>query len=105
MPPETPMPWRAKLTFTVYGAGRFVIGSALLRIRHDSCTIARRPSSLAFAEAVADERAQRVHRRNLVGALDLERDARSLASRQHHHAHDALRVHLASVARDLHVAL
>src|SRR6185369_5808256 len=58
-----------------------------------------------FPETVADQAADRVHGLHFVRAVDLERDFRSLAGRQHHHAHDALGVHLAAVARDLHVAL
>src|SRR5437763_1737759 len=61
--------------------------------------------SLPLAEIVADQRADRLDRLILVGTVDLERDLRSLAGGEHHHAHDALRVDLAAVARDLHVAL
>jgi len=37
--------------------------------------------SLSFAEHVADQRADRIHRLLLVGTVDLERDARALAGR------------------------
>src|SRR5689334_12457884 len=84
MPPETPMPWSAKLT--MQGAR---VGGSLL----------------SFSKAVADERTERLHRLRFVGTRDLQRDLRSLAGSEHHDAHDAFRIDLAAVAHDLHVAV
>src|SRR5690242_2845523 len=64
-----------------------------------------RSRSLPLAEAVADERAKRFHRLDLVGAGHFERDLRSLPRGEHHDAHDALGVDLAAIALDLHVAV
>src|SRR6185436_8891479 len=77
IPPETPRPWSAKL------------GTALF----------------ALAEAIADERDDRLHGLGLVRAAGLERDLRALARGQHHDAHDALRVDFPVVARQRDIAL
>jgi hypothetical protein len=47
---------------------------------------------LAFAEIVGNQGQQAVIASCLIGAVGFERDLRTLAGRQHHHAHDALGV-------------
>ena len=92
MPPETPAPCSVKLA----PAGATSAGStvASLGLAH------RPPPSLAFAELVARSaspapRAPRPRpRRRSRSPI-----AAALACGEHHHAHDALRVHAAAVAR------
>src|SRR5258707_13478059 len=59
---------------------------------------------LAFAELIAYQLQDCVDRSLRVGAVRLDRDARALARREHHHPHDAFRVDPAPVARDPDVA-
>src|SRR6185369_17874991 len=105
MPPETPTPWSAKLVIARRSNGRrrplrgarsglryvcadrdarlaaALIDSRLLAPpwRFASWAPASGSRSLPFAEAVADEGHQRVHRLALVGPVGLERDFRALA--------------------------
>src|SRR5262245_55227832 len=81
MPPDTPMPCIVKLTLD---AGPVM--------------------SFAFAELVGEEFLDGVGRLLLVGAVGLDLDHGAQARRQHHHAHDAFRVHAPAVARDPHLA-
>src|SRR5438477_648929 len=88
MPPETPMPCIVKLTAD--GAAR--VPSGLM-------------GSLRLVELVGEELLDRVGRRRLVGPFGLELDRRPHSSREHHHAHDALRIDAPAVALDPDAAL
>src|SRR5262245_8311071 len=81
MPPETPAPCRVKLAAAVWDSPGFKV-------------------LLLLAEALGDQLAERRHRRVGVLALGLDENAAALARGEHHHAHDALRVHAAAVARE-----
>src|SRR3569623_2060327 len=60
--------------------------------------------SLPFAEPVADQREQRVHRFLLALAVGLDRDLGAYTGGQHHDAHDALGIDAARAATEPDVA-
>src|SRR5882672_429916 len=80
MPPETPAPCSVKL-------------AAMAPVFSPSFT------SLLFPEALADQLDQRGERGFGILALGFDENAAALAGGEHHHPHDALRVHAATVAR------
>ena len=61
------------------------------------------PPSLSFAELVFHQLRHRVERRVGVRAGGFDPDPAALAGGEHHHAHDALRVHAPAVPRQPHV--
>src|SRR5437773_2503956 len=63
----------------------------------------RSPRSRLAAELAVHQRLQRRQRLALVLALGAHPDAGALLGRQHHHAHDALAVHLEVVAAHQHL--
>src|SRR5262245_30257580 len=66
---------------------------------------ARLRGSFGLAEFFAEEPFQRRRRVAFVGPVDFELEGRADARREHHHAHDALRVHAPAVALDPDAAL
>src|SRR5688572_5945810 len=97
MPPETPMPCIVKQT----------VGAAAVRSVERALAVPETviAPSLAFAELVGEELLDRVDGLGLVRALGLQFDRAPDARGEHHHAHDALRVHAPAVARDPYPAL
>src|ERR1700682_6151146 len=88
MPPDTPMPCIVKQTLE--GTARMPSGIMAL---------------LALVELVAEELLDGGARRFLVGPVGFQLDRGAQPRGEHHHAHDALRVHAPPVARDPHRAL
>src|SRR5258706_12995349 len=82
MPPDTPMPCIVKQTPL---AGALAPSGLTL---------------LALAELVVEEPLDGADRVLLVGAVGLELDGRAQARGEHHHAHDAFRVHAPAIFRD-----
>src|SRR5438552_13345948 len=66
---------------------------------------ARPRGSFGLAELLAEEFLERRRGVAFVGPFDLELDHRADARGEHHHAHDALRVHAPAVALDPDAAL
>src|SRR5438552_5466209 len=66
---------------------------------------ARPRGSFGLAELLAEEFLERRRGVAFVGPFDLELDHRADARGEHHHPHDALRVHAPSVALDPDAAL
>src|SRR5438128_12309738 len=87
-PPDTPMPCIVKQT--VEGAARAPSGVMAL---------------FGLVELVGKELFDGGEGGLLVGAIGLQLDGGAQARGEHHHAHDALRIHAPPVARDPHAAL
>src|SRR5258708_38303897 len=102
MPPATPMPWMVKLISYKERGPRYEV-----RVKVASPlgprTSCLAPALFPFPESVADQPEQGHHRLGFIRTVGLDHDGRAFGGGEHHHAHDALGIDPAAVARDPYV--